>query len=275
MGGLRRLMPLTSVASWIGGARARRHAAVRRLLLEGLDPRRGARDGGWYGYLLFAVGLVGHVPDRRSTPSGCSSSSSAASRPRSCASTSTRHGARPWSAGRWSCPSACSPSLAVVGGFAPVRRRLDTRLRLARAGRRRRSSTRRARRRRSRASSRSRSGSPGSASPGGSTARAERVRRRAPVALLEHKFCFDELYDAALLPAGRRARAALLDAVVERPLVLAARSTGSPASVRDLGAGSHAALQTGPRAHLRAGASPRSLAVLDVVFVAVRLDAAG
>ena len=45
MGGLRQYMPVTFCADVDRDARDRRHSAVRRLLLEGRDPRRGVRAG--------------------------------------------------------------------------------------------------------------------------------------------------------------------------------------------------------------------------------------
>jgi NADH-quinone oxidoreductase subunit L len=93
-------------------------------------------------------------------------------------------------------------------------------------------------------------------------------RRPAPEAWpeLEHKFWFDELYDAIFYrPAVRTAK--LLYALVEGPLV-GGSMTGLADAVRNLGAESRR-LQTG-FVRLYALALAASLAVLAVVFLAVR-----
>ena len=64
MGGLGRLMPHTRTVFLIGCARARRHPAVRRLLLEGLDHRRDARRAAPSAYVLVARRARRRVPDR-------------------------------------------------------------------------------------------------------------------------------------------------------------------------------------------------------------------
>src|SRR5919204_393655 len=85
-------------------------------------------------------------------------------------------------------------------------------------------------------------------------------------ALFEHKFYFDELYDAVFYrPAVLLARGFL--ALVERPLVFGSIS-GLAAGVRELGTGTRQ-LQTGlVRSYALAIAA--SLAVVTVVFVVVR-----
>jgi NADH-quinone oxidoreductase subunit L len=85
-------------------------------------------------------------------------------------------------------------------------------------------------------------------------------------ALLEHKFYFDELYDGLFYrPAVLLARGFL--ALVERPLVFGSIS-GLAAGVRDLGTGTRR-LQTG-LVRTYALAIAASLAVVTVVFLAVR-----
>ena len=58
MGGLRDALPRTYWFMLIGGARARRDLPVRRLLVEGLDPRVRARER-HVRIVLFVVGLIG------------------------------------------------------------------------------------------------------------------------------------------------------------------------------------------------------------------------
>jgi NADH-quinone oxidoreductase subunit L len=93
-------------------------------------------------------------------------------------------------------------------------------------------------------------------------------RRPAPAAVpaFEHKFWFDELYDALFYrPAVTTAK--VLYALVEGPLV-GGSMTGIAESVRGLGSGARL-LQTGfVRTYALAVAA--SLAVLAVVFLAVR-----
>ena len=157
MGGLRQADADHAVGDPGRRARARRHPAVRRLLLEGLDPRRRARPRAAYGYCSSRSALVGtfltgalHVPDvlhrlrRRAVR-------------RSSRSTSHAPRRRPGRGRRCSCPSACSPLLAAIGGWIQFGRALGRRVtdwldagrRAARRGERR-------RRRRSRASLRRR-----------------------------------------------------------------------------------------------------------------------
>jgi NADH-quinone oxidoreductase subunit L len=96
-------------------------------------------------------------------------------------------------------------------------------------------------------------------------------RSRAPRiawahALLEHKFYFDELYDALFYrPAVLLARGFLV--VIERPLVFGSIS-GLAVGVRELGTGTRR-LQTG-LVRTYALAIAASLAVVTVVFLAVR-----
>ena len=88
MGGLRKSMPKTYIAFLVGSLARGRDPAVRGLLLQGLDPRLGARLRRLRAAALRR-GPRRDAPDRASTPSGSSSSSSSASRRRSCGSTTT------------------------------------------------------------------------------------------------------------------------------------------------------------------------------------------
>ena len=196
MGGLRDALPRTYLAFLIGA-----------LALVGIPPLSGffskdsilasalARRGGRYGYVLFVVGLGGAFLTG-STRSGCSSSSSAASRSpyaREHLHARARRGAVLDGA-----TVGVLAVLSVVGGWIqfaglwhplsdwldPVAEPLVEPIGDAGLGHERRLDGARAR--------------PGSRSPGRSTTkRAARCRvppRRARV--LEHKFYFDELYDA-------------------------------------------------------------------------------
>jgi NADH-quinone oxidoreductase subunit L len=95
---------------------------------------------------------------------------------------------------------------------------------------------------------------------------ARRASAPRPLALLEHKFWFDELYDALFYRPAVLLSVGLLNGV-ERPLVFG--SVGELAgSVRDLGLGARR-LQTG-LVRTYALAIAASLAVVTVVFVVVR-----
>ena len=208
MGGLRKLMPLHVLVLPRRRARARRHPAVRRLLLEGLDPRRDAR-----------------ARDVRRDPLGRRRRRHVPDRP-----LHVPH-ALPRLLGRAERVRARAPPRGTTAGKAPPtmfwpvavlaraldRRRLDPvratsgrRSRTSSSCRRRRSSRRAARRRSCRASSPSLFGLVGIASRGRSTARSRVAVPRVPQVqtALEHKLWFDELYDVVFYrPAVWLARA--------------------------------------------------------------------
>ena len=94
-------------------------------------------------------------------------------------------------------------------------------------------------------------------------------RRRGRAALLEHKFYFDELYDAALLPAGGRVSQASSTAVVEGPLVERLDRAASTSAARARPGRRRVTSRPGSCATY-ALALAAGLAVLVVVFVAVR-----
>ena len=100
MGGLKRFLPRTYLAFLIGALALDRDPAALGVLLQGLDPRLGARRR-----LVRAAALRRRASSARSSPastrSGWSSSSSVESRPRTRASTSTsRSGPSPGSGWR-------------------------------------------------------------------------------------------------------------------------------------------------------------------------------
>ena len=228
MGGLRKLMPLTYWCFLVGA-----------LALVGIPPFAGffskdpilaaALARGTFGAILWVVGVVGDVPDRRSTRSACSSSSSGASRARTRASTIHRHRRQGRRRTRCSGRSSCSRVLVDRRRLDPVRAVLDAGLELPRGRRRRRSSTRAGRRSSCRASSPSLFGLVGIARRVGDLRRAPRrgaARARRCSALLEHKLWFDELYDARLLQARRLDSRARWYRWIERPLILGSRDRG-------------------------------------------------
>ena len=263
-------MPRTYVVVPDRRARARRHPAVRRLLLEGRDPRRGARRAATFGYVLFVAGAGRRVPDRPlHVPAALHRlRRRAVARSRASTSTSRTDGEGPCSM------SGRSRVLAVLVDrrrLDPVRAALDpiptgssrSRRAARRAdGRRRRSSSSVARRRARPRRDRRRLGSLRPQPRG-------RCRAAAGAASLEQKFYFDELYDARLLQAGRLRSRARSTRCVERPLIARldrpSVAGGTPAR---LGRGSRR-VQTGlVRAYALALAG--GLAVLVVVFIAVR-----
>ena len=262
MGGLRTsdAADLLGVPDRVAGAR--RDAAVLRVLLEGLDPRRGPRERRLVRLPPVGRGHGRHLPDRAlrvpDAVHGFWGEPSAFVREH------LHHlegGLVGWTL---AVPVGVLAVLAAVGGFvqfAGIWTPISDWLEPSRP----RSSTRRACRRRSRASSRSCSASRGSESRGGSTRLAERSAPR-PLALLERKFWFDELYDALFYRPAVLLSQGLLNGV-ERPLVFG--SVGELAgSVRDLGLGARR-LQTG-LVRTYALAIAASLAVVTVVFVVVR-----
>ena len=255
LGGAGTLAPFTRLVFLAGVARARRHPAVRRLLLEGPDPRRGARRR--LGRLpLFALGLVGTfltglytfrlffiVFRGEPTPLGAR----ALPPPR-------RHGR---GRSRCSASSACSACCPSIGGwiqFSPSGRRSRTGSSRSRAPLVEPSGTQElvasvlavgARPRRHRPS-------PGRCTRrGGCAVPALPELRRA----LEHKLWFDELYDAVFYrPAVALARG--LDAVVERPLIAGSLTALGVRRPRSLGG--HVAGADGARPLVRARARERA-----------------
>ena len=277
MGGLRRLMPFTYVAFLVGalalvGIPPFSGFFSKDSILAARSPRRRVRLR-----CSGRAGIDGRVPDRAlHVPDDLPRLLRRARRPfvreHRCTDTSHEHDLRRRTAhdGRArSCVLGASPS-RDDRRLDPVRRTSGRRSRTGST----RSPSRSSRRRgtqeaissvaRGRARPRRRS-----ASPGGSTARAA---RRAPrcrwPALLEHKFWFDELYDALFYRPAVAAR----DGALRGRRAAARRAARSGSVVRGVAQTGPA---TAPRSRPASSAptrsrSPASLAVLAVVFMAVR-----
>ena len=172
---------------------------------------------GAFGDCLFAVCLAGRVSDRRSTPSASISSSSAASVRHSRASTSTCAG-RPRGAAVDDLDGECARRAAPPSAASCSSRTSGIR---SRPGSRRSPPARRGRaaaRRRSPRSPPCCSDWPASGSPT-LLYGASRVPAPKPLALLEHKFYWDELYDGAACTGLPTSSPAALARFVEQPII--------------------------------------------------------
>ena len=283
MGGLRGSCRSRGSMFLIGTLALDGHPAALGLLVEGRDPRLGARTR-WRARLV----PLRRRPARRTAhghvcASGSTSSSSTASRPRSCSSTPASHGdgddtgedadghdAHGHGEGPRSMliPVGVLTVLAAIGGFVEIPGVWHAVRELDRPASPSRSSTRACCRTTARALIAVTRGRPRRRRRVARVQGRPRDRRQAApcVSVLEHKFYFDELYDA-LFSRPAQVIAARLRDDVEAPVVQG--SLGEiAAGVREV-AGGTARLQSGLlRSYALVIAA--SVAVLVVVFLAVR-----